>query len=278
MLNVPDHVKRALLMFLIGGFIYLAFALWQVPDGRFHICFLDIGQGDAILLQTPENHQILIDGGPKNTVMEELAFLMPFFDRSIDLVVLSHPHADHIDGLVEVLKRYRVGAVLFSGVNDFGGAYDEFLKEIEAQNIRFFVAEKDVDFRFGSVFLDIIYPFDQILLDDFDNLNNSSVAMKIIYGEKKVLLTGDLELEGEKALVSSGYDLRANILKAGHHGSKTASSFAFLDKVKPQTVVIQSGLNNSFKHPHDEALANFEMASVDKIYRNDIDGRVEFIF
>jgi competence protein ComEC len=88
--------------------------LWQVPDGRFHIWFLDIGQGDSVLVKTPEDHQILIDGGPKNTVMEQLPQVMPFFDRSIDMVVVSHPHADHIDGLVEVLKRYKVGAVLFA--------------------------------------------------------------------------------------------------------------------------------------------------------------------
>lgn len=265
-------------MFLIGGFIYLAFALWQVPDGRFHIWFLNIGQGDSILIQTPENHQILIDGGPKNTVMEQLAYLIPFFDRSIDMVILTHPHADHIEGLVEVLKRYRVGAVMFSGINDFGGAYDEFLKEISEQKIPFFIAEKDLDFRFGEVYMDVIFPFEQMVLSEIANLNNSSVAVKISYGAKKILLTGDLELEGEKALLNSGYDLRADILKAGHHGSKTASSFSFLDKVKPEIVVIQSGAGNSYKHPHDEAMSNFEMAGVEKIYRNDLDGRVEFVF
>lgn len=278
MMSISENVKKVLVMLLICGYLYLAFALWQVPDGRFHIWFLDIGQGDSVLVKTPEDHQILIDGGPKNTVMEELPQVMPFFDRSIDMVVVSHPHADHIDGLVEVLKRYKVSAVLFAGINDFGPTYSEFLKEIDDQNIDFFIAEKDLDFRFGDVFFDVIYPFDQLGLENFKNLNDSSIAMKVVYGEKKIMLTGDLETVGEKELVNSGYDLRANILKAGHHGSKTSSIFSFVKKVSPEVVVIQTGAGNSYGHPNKESLDNFELAGVEKVYRNDLDGRVEFVF
>lgn len=277
-MKVSENVKRVLVMLLICGYLYLAFALWQLPDGRFHIWFLDIGQGDSILIKTPEDHQILVDGGPKNTVMEELPKVMPFFDRSIDMVVLTHPHADHVDGLVEVLKRYKVGTVLITGINNSGPTYSEFLKEIGEQNIDVFVAEKDLDFRFGEVFFDVIYPFDQIVLENFKNLNDASIAMKVIYGDRKIMLSGDLETVGEKELVNSGYDLRADILKAGHHGSKTSSIFSFLKRVSPEVAVIQSGANNSYGHPNKEALDNFELAGVERVYRNDLDGRVEFVF
>lgn len=278
MIKLNDKVKRGMIVSIIAAYLMMAFALFQLPDGRFHIWFLNVGQGDSVLIETPEGHHILVDGGPGPGVLTELAEVLPFFDKKIDLMVLSHPHADHIDGLVEVLKRYEVEAVLFSGVNFMGGAYDEFLKEIDEQEIDFWIAESDEDFSFGDVIIDVIYPSKQILGEEFNNLNNSSVAMKIIYNQTKILLSGDLELEAEAALVASGLDLRADILKAGHHGSRTASSLIFLRKIKPRVVVIQSGQGNQFEHPHEESLNHFEKVGVEKIYRNDLDGRVEFMF
>jgi len=277
-MKLSEKLKRLLLSGLVMGYIFLFAALWQLPDGKFHIWFLDVGQGDSILIETPGDNHILIDGGPGPDVLSELSAILPFFEKEIDLLVLSHPHADHINGVIEVLKRYSVKAILFSGVNFAGGAYDEFLREIRAQQIDFWIAEASDDFRFGPVILNVIYPREQAAGEEFANLNNSSVAIKVIYDDVKILLTGDLETEAEAALVNSGEDLRAEILKAGHHGSKTASSIEFLKKVKPKVVVIQSGEGNSFGHPHDESLNNFEKIGVEKVYRNDLDGRVEFVF
>jgi len=265
-------------MYLIVGYLFMLFALYQLPDGLFHIYFLDIGQGDSILIESPEGHHILVDGGPGSGVLEELAVLLPFFSKDIDLMVLTHPHADHIDGLVEVLKRYEVKAVLFSAVDFSSGAYDEFLHEINEQEIDFWVAEKDEDFRFNSMILDVVYPLNQISGEQFENFNNSSLALRIIYDDVKILLSGDLELEAEKELISSGVDIRADILKAGHHGSKTSSSLSFLRKIQAKVVVIQVGKNNKFGHPHEESLRRFEKAGIQKIYRNDLDGRIEFVF
>lgn len=257
----------------------LIFGIQQIPDNRFHIYFLDIGQGDSIFVKTPENHQILIDGGPKNRVLEEMNYVMPFFDRSIDMVVLTHPHADHVDGLVEVLKKYEVAAVLITGVIFKNPSYEEFLREIEKQNIKVFIAESGTDFKFGETIFDIIYPKKQLIGDKFENVNNSSVAMKIIYGDKEILLTGDLEKEVEAELVEDyGSTLKADILKAGHHGSNSSSTTEFLDQVKPEIVIIQSGENNSYGHPNSESLANMQKAGVRKILRNDLEGRIEFIF
>lgn len=252
--------------------------IWQLPDGLFHAYFLDVGQGDAILIKTPDNHQIIIDGGPKNYVLEELQAVLPFFDKTIDLMVLTHPHADHVDGLVEALKRYDVDNVLITGIDYDNPTYEEFFREIKNNGVNVFVAESNFNFKFGKVVLDVLYPSRQMLGKKIDNLNNSSIVMRVVYRDKKLLLTGDMEQEEETLLIKSGADLKADILKVGHHGSRTSTSTKFLSLVKPKIAVIQCGRNNSFGHPHAETISNLEIAKVRKIFRNDRDGRVEISF
>jgi len=256
----------------------LAFAIYQLPDNLFHIYFLNVDQGDSIFIKTPDNHQILIDGGPKTLVIEELTKVMPFFDKSIDLAVLTHPHADHLDGLIEVLKRYEVSAILMTGIDYKSPNYDEFLNEIDKQGVEIFIAENISDFKFGTVLLDVIYPKNQMIGMNIDNVNNSSIAIKLNYKDKKILLVGDLEKEIEEELVATNLDLSAQILKAGHHGSKTASTPGFLKRVAPEIVVIQLGKNNSYGHPHEEALENIKQSGVKSILRTDIEGQIEFTF
>ncbi|MFH1284504.1 MAG: ComEC/Rec2 family competence protein [Candidatus Peregrinibacteria bacterium] len=279
MIVIAVKTKKFIAAVIVLGYMAAAWLLIQLPDNDFHIYFLDVGQGDSIFIKTPENHQILIDGGGSDGgVIEQLGQVMPFFDKSIDLVILTHPHSDHVDGLVEVIKRYDVSNVLITGVySDYAG-YFEFLDGIYEAGANVFFADSNENFRFADVNIDVLYPFDEIIGEYFENLNNSSIAIMASYSDKKILLTGDLEIEGEKALVESGDNLDADILKAGHHGSKTASSDEFLKKVKPETVVIQCGEGNSFGHPHEETLFNLEEAGVGKIYRNDLDGRVDIKF
>jgi competence protein ComEC len=263
---------------LLAGYVALGALIWQIPDNRFHIYFLNIGQGDSTLIKTPNNHQILVDGGPKNYILQELDVVMPFFDKTIDLVVVTHPHADHIDGLIEVLKRYEVNAVLITGVDYKSPSYDEFLKIVTEKNIQIYIAEKNEDFSFGNVTFDVIYPNKPLLGKRFQDLNNSSIVIKILYGGKKILMTGDMAFEEENLLIKTGLNLRADILKVGHHGSKTSSSRDFLNLVKPEIAIIQSGNGNSFGHPSKEALNRLKAAGVQQIYRNDMDGLVEIIF
>ncbi len=278
MLPFSKKIWNVWLSCLVAGYWVFAVLLWQLPDGRFHVYFLDIGQGDGILVKTPDNHQILIDGGPKNYILEELSEVLPFFDKTIDLVVLTHPHADHIDGLVEVLKRYKVENVLITGIDYDSPNYTEFLKEIRNGEVKVFVATKNLDFQFGEVVFDILYPEKQILGKKIDNLNNSSIVMKVLHHDKTLLLTGDMELEEEALLMESGADLKADILKAGHHGSRTSTSGKLLTLVKPKIAVIQCGRNNSFGHPHVETIENLKLAKIKNVYRNDRDGRVEISF
>lgn len=278
MIKLPFKIRKFLGISLALGYIICFFAFWQIPDHRLRVSFLDVGQGDAIFIKTPDNHQILIDGGPENFVMEELGNIMPFFDKTIDFMVLTHPHADHLEGLVEVLSRFDVENVLISGVNYDNPSYTEFLSILSSNSVNVFIAESGVDFKFGDVFLDVLYPFYSISGEKFENINNSSIVIKLNYKENKILFTGDLEEEFEEKLVLSGVDLSTDILKAGHHGSRTASSPAFLNACKPETVVIEVGEENSYEHPHAETLRNYFRAGIEKIYRTDLDGRVDFYF
>ncbi|MFC1616176.1 ComEC/Rec2 family competence protein [Patescibacteria group bacterium] len=273
--------KKNLKKTYFGIFILLIIWIWaflQLPDHKFHIYFLDVGQGDAIFIKTPQNHQILIDGGPQNKVIQELNQIIPFFDKNIDLLVLTHPHADHIQGLIEVLKRYQVEKVLITGVNYSNANYDEFLSEISTQNIQVFSAEQSSDFILGEVIFDVIYPFSNISGQDFENINNSSIAMIITYQDHKILLSGDLEKEGEQELIETDLNLKVDIIKAAHHGSKTASSLNFLKRLSVKKAIIQSGKDNRFGHPHSESIRNFYRSGITQIFRNDQEGRVEFTF
>jgi competence protein ComEC len=278
MKNVPILLKKYVLVVMAAAYIALGYAFYQLPDEKFHLYFLNVDQGDGILIKTPQSHYILVDGGPMNFVLQELGEVLPFFEREIDFMVLTHPHSDHIEGLIEVLKRYKVNNVLLTGVNVFDNEYKEFLKEIRVQNIRIFIAESKTDFVFGEVKMDIIYPFKEIIGQNFANINDSSVGMRISYKDKNIVLLGDLEAVVEKELVKTDLSYNVDIYKASHHGSKTSSSLEFLKRLRPKTVVIQVGENNKFKHPSPETLNSFKELGITKILRTDMDGRIEFAF
>lgn len=277
---MKKNVIRAVTAIIIG--LILAGVHWsRLPHGKLVVNFLDIGQGDAILLSLPTGEHVLVDGGPEQLVLEELGEVMPFLDRQIDLMVLTHPHADHMMGLVQVLKRYEVKSVLFSGVNYWSPIYEEFLKEIRLQKIPIQVAQANDDFSIGSVNFDVLFPFESMLGENLSNLNNGSVVMKVTHNDQSLLLTGDAEIEVEEMLVEAhdrgAIDLRADVLKSGHHGSHTASSWEFLQRVQPRTAVIQCGQDNSFGHPHEETLASYFRMGL-TVHRNDLEGRVQLRF
>lgn len=253
----------------------------RLSHGQLRIDFLNIGQGDAILLSLPTGEHVLVDGGPEQVVLRELGEVMPFLDRRIDLMVLTHPHADHMMGLVQVLRRYEVKKVLFSGVNYWSPIYNEFLKEIRTQQIPLIVATTHEDFSIGAVDFDILFPFKSMLGEELSNLNNGSVVMKVTLNEQSLLLVGDAEIEVENELVAAHdrgeIDLRSELLKSGHHGSRTASSWEFLQRVHPEMVVIQSGVDNPFGHPHAETLENYARMKIE-VRRNDLEGRLRVNF
>lgn len=280
---------------LYAGVVFL----WiELPDGKMHIRFLDVGQGDSVLIQSPEGHNVLIDGGSKRAVLSQLNEVLPYFNNQIDFMILTHPHSDHLEGLVEVLNKYKVKNVLITGVAYNNSYYKEFLQEInklkEDGELNVYIAIASSDFRVGSLYFDTIYPLSNLSGRVVSNLNNSSIGFIVYYKDesgrmRKFLLNGDNEAEVEKEILDSfrGVENKISskdagspfdIVKASHHGSRTANSFDFVSFFKPKTVVIQCGLDNSFGHPHAETLRTYERVGVENVYRNDLDGRVEFEF
>lgn len=247
-----------------------------LPGLSVRVSFLDIGQGDSVYIRTPDDYFILVDGGPDVNVLEELADVIPRYNRRIDLVVLTHPHADHVNGLVEVIKRFDIGSVMIVGTPSGNTYYQEFLRLCDSWEIPIYYGQANKDVKVGTyLYLDIVWPRHSMAGIEFENLNNSSLAMRVITPKKVVMLSGDAEIEEEHEMLSFGFDLSADILKAGHHGSKTASSDEFLEAVDPEVAIIQSGVGNSFGHPHKEALENFLKRMI-RVRRNDLEGIIDF--
>jgi len=179
------------------------FGLSYNPPKDLEVDFFDVGQGDAILIKSPFGQNILIDGGPDSKVIDELGKNLPFWDRRIDLMVLTHPHDDHVTGLIEVIKRYRVKKILYTGVVHDAPNYLAWLEEIRERKIPLVIIDRPQKIVLGeNCYLDIISPTKSLLGHEVDNLNNSSIAAKLVFGQTKFLLMGDAEVEIEKELLN----------------------------------------------------------------------------
>ena len=254
MKNFKQYFKLYFLLFLVIINILIFYAVAHTSPDKMKVDFFDVGQGDAIFVTAPGGVQMLVDGGPDNSVLRELGQVMPFYDRSIDVVVATHADQDHIGGLVEVLKRYNVGLVVLNNTTSTSAVYAEFTDLIKAKNIKEEVIIKPEIIALGSeVEFDILFPNQNTAGWE---TNDSSIVGKLIYGENSVLLTGDSPLAVEKYIMGKyGNFLKSDILKVGHHGSKNSSSDIFIGTVLPAYSVISVGLDNRYGHPAPEALA-----------------------
>lgn len=248
-------------LFRIFGIVFIMLILawgWIFIEGRqefLEIDFYDIGQGDAIFVETPGGKQILVDGGPDLTILEKLGKELPFWDRYIDLVVLTHPEYDHIGGLIEVIKRYKVGGIVTTGVTRDTAEYREWQKVIQKENIPIYIAYAGRVIDLGNdVNLLVAHPFENLSGQNIKKSNNTSVVAQLVYKNFEVLLTGDIEKKIEKALISSGVNLESDILKIAHHGSKTSTAQDFVNAINPIVAIIQAGKDNSYGHPHQSVL------------------------
>jgi competence protein ComEC len=262
------------------GILLLAITqLHQIIGSDLNVSVLDVGQGDAILIQTPEYKNVLIDAGEGGLINDELGKRMGFFDKTIDLFILTHPHFDHFGGLLDVIQKYRIKQILMTGVNSDDQVYADLLKKIKEQNIPILFAQNDKDIQIGkNTYLDIIYPFAGINLigQKVNSLNNTSIVIRLIQNnESLIMLPGDAEMGLEREILLSGQYLNSKILKLGHHGSRTATSDGFLSAVDPDTAVISAGKDNKFGHPHSETLEKITNLNVRQTM---IDGSVEFNF
>jgi competence protein ComEC len=255
----------------------LCFLIWFLvfrfgSDGKLHIYFLNVGQGDATFIETPDKFQILIDGGPDNSVLSELSEVMPFYDREIDLIAFTHPQNDHIFGLVEVLKRYEVKNIMFSSIVYQNRAYDEIRRIIKEKNINIIDPKAGERLEMGElVFMDVLYPFESAEGAEVDNPNDISMSLRLNYLGKRFLFSGDAELKEEMKMVNSEEDLDVDVLKINHHGSKTSSSELFLQKTSPELAVISVGKKNPYGHPNDIVLNRLKNI---ELLRTDYNGRI----
>lgn len=255
---------------LLDGF--MAISLLRTPAGL-TVDVLDVGQGDAVLITTSDGNRILVDGGPDFSVLTELGEVLPPGVRRIDLLVLTHPHADHVAGLIPVLERYKVGAVLLSAPAYETMEYAYFMELVRGEGVPIYIAEASSDFRLGTAYLDVLYPFEPLLGETMENVNNASVVLKVSEGESSILLMGDAEQEVEAELLKAGVNLTADVLKAGHHGSKSSSTFAFLEAVDADWMLISCGEVNSYGHPHQVTLESAQNLGME-VLRTDLDGRI----
>ena len=270
---------RVLLAMALAAAVLCGLALVQLPDGRLHVAVLDVGQGDAILITTPAGRQILVDGGPSPAVLgAALAREMPFWDRSLDLLILTHPDEDHVAGLAEALARFRVGGWLDNGRASDEPLYLQCLDALEAAGVpRQVVAAGDrLDLEQGIV-LQVLHPPRGPLPAAIDGDNEASVVLRLNWGEADFLLTGDVGVKAEANLLASGQPLDADVLKVAHHGSGSSTGRAFLEAVDPRFAVISVGLNNKFKHPDPSLLDRLGEVPDLAVLRTDQAGTVEFI-
>ena len=223
------------------------------PNTTLQVSFLDVGQGDAIYIRAPNGNDLLIDGGPDDTLIQKLHEAMPVFDRDIDMVIATHPDKDHIAGLIHAFDQYQIHYFLESEVSS-GTSFDLSLtnKVTQEPHMKKILARRGgriiLDTHHG-VYLDILFP-DQNT-STFTEPNDASIVLRLVYGSRSFLLTGDAPISVEQFLSRNDDErIRSSVLKLGHHGSRTSSSDEFLDQVKPDYAIVSAGKNNSYRHPH----------------------------
>jgi competence protein ComEC len=221
------------------------------------VTLLDVGQGDAILVETPAGHDILVDGGPGGAVLRALGEELPWRDRSIDIVVVTHPQADHASGLLGVLDRYDVRRVI-TGPHDADSLVAHALTAaVRDEGLAYDVATASTTIDLGDgVTLEVLAPLPDAPATA--DPNNDALVLRLSWGDVSFLLASDIEAETERALIASGVDLHATVLKVAHHGSATSTTRAFLDAVQPDVAVISAGADNPFNHPHPDVLARLD--------------------
>lgn len=244
------------LLILAGLFIGIGLYIRAHQPHYLKVAFLDIGQGDSIYIEAPNGKQMLIDGGPDATVLSRLAQVMPFGDRSIDIVLATHDDADHIGGLPSVIDHYAVTDIVQNGVTSETQTYKSLQAEAEKHNLKKIIARRSMRITLDSkagVYFDVLFPDRDM---SSATSNDGSIVGKLTYGTESFMFTGDATKFSELMIMQYGNTeaLHSQVLKLGHHGSRTSSSELWLEAVHPDVAIISAGLHNRYGHPHQETL------------------------
>ena len=265
-----------LLSGIIIGFILLASFISTFPDGKLHIFFCNVGQGDAAYIRFPDGRDMLIDGGPNDSVLACLGRHMPFWDREINIVVNSHPQNDHVKGLIFVLNRYTVDDVVRSDLTSSSDVYAQFIDVIKTHHVPVRLVSAGEHITVGPTSLSVIWPSESNVLGVTTdaNLNDGCVVLWLHYGSFDALFPGDADAHVEPYYVGGPLaDGRVEVLKVPHHGSRTGMTQAFVDWLKPAVSIISVG-KNSYGHPSKEAIDMLQNIG-SKILRTDQKGDIE---
>ena len=252
-------------------------------DDRLHVTFFDVGQGDAVFIETPHGRQVVVDGGADALALTRLlGERMPFYDRHIDIVAATHPHGDHIGGLTQVLERYDVSTVLERRVEHESGAYEAWMWAVDTEKSE---GAQVIEASAGQVItldndvrIEVLGPPLELLRGTESDVDNASLVLRLVYGEVSVLLTGDIFAAAERGILESGAAPDSDVLKVPHHGSDSSSAAEFLDAVSPAAAVISVGEGNRFGHPDADVVERLrEFVGEGGLYITSEQGTVEFV-
>ncbi len=260
-----------LVLIVANAFIYYA-VFAEERGGELTVAFLDVGQGDSIFIEAPSGNQVLVDGGPNAKVLQELGKVMPLYDRTIDLLIVTNPDQDHFAGFLDVLKQYEVATVMEPGTVGKSHMYPEFEKAVMEEGATRVLARRGQIVNLGDgAYLKVLFPDRDV---STETPNNGSIVMQLVYGDTEILLTGDSTTKVEQQLfLKNSVELKSDVLKVGHHGSRTSTGSAFVAAVAPEYAVISDGKDNRYGHPHKETLDTLSKFGV-KVFRTDEDGTI----
>jgi len=265
--------KKKIIFLALSAVILLLFSLsLNTTAQNLKVHFIDVGQGDSILIEEPGGHNILVDGGDRADIItvQIINYLKDRNIKKLDYIISTHPHADHIGGLVDIIDSFEIGAVLDSGKIHSSKTYENYLIKIDQENISFDTPRQGDELNIGEIKIHFLHP-DQNL--DQYYLNNSSLVFLLKYGQQSFLFTGDIEKEVEEELLTENPNLKADIIKVPHHGSNTSSSAAWVKSLKPKTAVIQVGYDNNYGHPKAKIIKLYQTEGAN-LFRNDLNGNI----
>ncbi len=271
--NSKNYNLLILTIFLVVINIFLAHADWQNSHRVLTFAMLDVGQGDALFIESPTGTQILFDAGSVRKILGPLKRLMSPIDKTIDAIVITNPDADHIGGFSDIIKNYKVGAVLEPGTLNDSKTFQNLKEEIDRQKIPNILAMRGMRIDMsGGVMIEILFPDREVREW---STNDGSIVARLTYGNTSIMLTGDSTTKTEEIILKKNNisELKSAVLKVGHHGSRTSTSSSFAEAVLPAYALISDGVDNKYGHPHKETLDTLTKVGA-KILRTDLLGTI----